>query len=498
MAKIKAFLKSRKAKKGSIAAVITAVVLAVVILVNVAAGLLVGRFPALKLDMTSSGTYQLQSDTVEYLSQLDKDINIYVLLTEESFKAGRSAYTGGEYFVQANELLKRMEAASSHVKLSYIDLSSNPTFTSKFEDVDWTSNGANNIIIVECGGEHTALEIEDCFTYDESSQYIQYGYYEYTSTTIEQAVITGVLYITSDEKIGVDFVKGSGVSENYYTPLKKLLEQNAYKVNEINLLTEEPSADSDIVVLYGPNVDLSEASVKKLEDWLDNNGERGKTLIYIPYDDKTDTPNINELVETYGMKVSEGFAFCAAYDHMVSDQYTFIADYNNDTYTEHLKNASTPVVVGYSKAVEITDKNTASPLLSVESSAGVVPFDGEEGKTFEDYLSKDGVNLAAVGAKSNDDGNESKIAIFGSPGMFSSGFLATASFNNSNYIVNFCNTVTNRGDMGITITSNSAGSTELGSITQSTATVMGIIFIGAVPATVLIIGLIVYIRRRGK
>ena len=72
------------------------------------------------------------------------------------------------------------------------------------------------------------------------------------------------------------------------------------------------------------------------------------------------------------------------------------------------------------------------------------------------------------------------------------------SYNNANYIVNFCNTVTNRGDMGITIKSAGTDEKELGVTNASTVIAVGTIFIGVIPVIILIIGLVVFIRRRIK
>lgn len=496
--RIKAFLKSRKAKKGSIAVVIVAAAIAVVILLNIVAGLLVERFPNLKLDMTASGSYQLQNDTKDYLSQLDKDITLNVLVKENTFKGGMNAYTGAQYFVQANELLKKMAAESGNITLKYIDLTTNPTFTAKYKDIDWTSNTANNLILVTSGDDYTALTLDDCFEYDKSSAYIQYGYYEYTATKIEQAVVTGILDVTAKEKIGIDIITGSGENEEAFEALKTLLEKNAYKVNTVNLLTEDLNSDSKVAVLYAPTVDLSEKSAEKLNNWLDNNGDYGKNLIYIPINEQTDTPNINEIVKNYGMKISDGIGFCMSQSYVISDQYTFVTDYNNDTYTTSLKNAKIPVAVRDSRDIEILDESVAKPLLSVSDTAGVVPFDADDSKTYQDYLKKDGINVAAIGTKTNEDGTANTVAVFGSPVMFLSTYLDTNSFNNANYIVNYCNTVTNRGDLCITIVSAKADAGELGTITAGTTVTAGIIFIGAVPLVVLIIGLIVFIRRRTR
>ncbi len=121
----------------------------------------------------------------------------------------------------------------------------------------------------------------------------------------------------------------------------------------------------------------------------------------------------------------------------------------------------------------------------------------EDTSTAEDYLKADGINVAAIGSVAGEDNKKSNIAVFGSPIMFLSGYL-DASYNNSNYIINLCNTVTDRGDMGRTIASASSGDGELGTVTAATTTIVSIIFIGAVPLIILVIGLVVFIRRRKK
>ncbi len=493
--RIKAFFKSRKAKKGSAAVIILAAALAIVILVNIITGLLVERFPNLKFDMTTSGTYQLQKETVDYINKLDQDITLNVLVTEKTFKSGMNAYDGAQYFVQANELLKKMAAQSSHVTLKYIDLSANPTFTNKYKNVDWNSSDSNTLMIIESGDNYTALSLDECFTIDTTSQYYQYGYTIYTATTIEQAVVTGMLEVTTGKRTEIDFATGSGESEDAYSALKNLLKQNAYNVKDVNLLTQKPNKEAKALVLYAPTVDLSDDSVAKVEKWLNNNGKYGRNLIYIPLNSAVKTPNIDALLKKYGLKVSNGLGFCTNSQYVINSYYTFITDYNNDTYKKGLKNPDVPVVVSDTRDVEIADKSLASPLLSVESGAGVVPFNSDGKGKASDYLKSDGINAAAIGSSSSTDDNKSNIVVFGSPMMFLSSYLNT-SYNNANYVVNICNQITNRGDMGITITSAKQDNGQLGTVTESTTALVSIIFIGAIPIIILLIGLAVFIRRR--
>ncbi|MCH5303529.1 MAG: GldG family protein, partial [Ruminococcus sp.] len=499
--KLKALLKSRKAKRGSVAVAITAIFICIIVLLNFITGLLVERFPSLQFDMTASQTYQLQNDTQEYISQLDKDITLYVLVRESTFKSGMSAGSGSQYFVQADKLLRKMAAKSPNVSLKFIDLSANPTFTGKYENIDWTSETANNLIVVDAGDSYTALSLEDCFDYD-SETLSYYGYYAYTGTKIEQAVITGILDVTTTDKVGVDIITGSGETEDIYSALQTLLKQNAYSTEEINLTTQNLRNSSKIAILYAPTVDLSEEAVKKLTEWLDNDGEKGRTLIYLPMDLDTSTPNLDGLLSEYGMEVSDGLSFCTSPQYYVQTPFMFLTDYNNDTYTADLKNAGIPTIVYNSRNIEIKSEDTASPLLSIETSAGVIPFSVDVSefsseKDFEKYK-KSSLNLAAIGTKTSEDGNSSNVAVFGSPYIFASSFLNTTSYNNTNYIINFCNTVTDRGDMGITINSAAVDEGELGITNTSTIIAAGVIFIAVIPIIVLLIGLVMYIRRRNK
>ena len=64
--------------------------------------------------------------------------------------------------------------------------------------------------------------------------------------------------------------------------------------------------------------------------------------------------------------------------------------------------------------------------------------------------------------------------------------------------MNIVNTVSDKQDSGITIESKSLDNKELGVTDITTSNLLTIIFIVVVPAIVLIIGIVVWIRRRNK
>ena len=166
---IKAFLKSRKARHGSLAVVLVIAAVALVVVLNIVVGLLVERFPNLQMDLTSNSAYALSDDAEDFMSHLDKDVNMYILSPENDFVGN------GEYFVQAKNLLEKMEAASNgKFTVSYIDTTSNPSFTNKYKNIDWSSK--DTMAVMECGDRYQGVKTDDCFTYDE--QYLSAGYYQ--------------------------------------------------------------------------------------------------------------------------------------------------------------------------------------------------------------------------------------------------------------------------------------------------------------------------------
>ncbi len=485
---LKAFLKSRKARYGAVATGIVLGTVAIVIVINIIVGLLVERFPELKLDLTANSAYALNEDTVDYMSHLDKDVTVYILSTEDGF------IKNGEYFVQAKNLLEKIESSSNDkLKIEYVDTASNPSFTQKYTNVDWTSS--KNIALVVCGEQYKALTLEDCFEYDEQS-YSTYGYYNFTGTKVEQAVITAVLNVTTENKIVVDILKGN--QEADYSAITTLLNNNAYQVNEITLLTADIDKDAQFVVLYAPSVDLDDTAIKKLSDWLENGGKYGKNLLYVPSSQNTNTPNLNAFLEEWKLRLSDGYVFETSQDHLLNgvSEFAFITDYT-EYYKDKLKNPDVPVVTLQSRGITVTDEATAHSLLNTTDKAGIMPYNPPEDWKYNDAVTGKTISVAAESVKSGNDA-ESRVIVFGSDKIFSQQFLSINSFNNSAFLVNIFNTVGKKSDDSVTIESKSLNNTELGVTDAGTAAVMFVVFVIVIPVVILVIGLVTWLRRRNK
>lgn len=489
--KFKKFMKSRKAKHGTVAMAITALVIVMVIVLNIIIGLLVNRFPDLELDLTSNNSFALQDDTIDYVSHLNNDVTVYILMEKDKFESQ------GTYFVQAQKMLNKMASKSDgKMKIKYVDLTSNPSFTSNYPNVDWQSSSANNIVLVESGKQYKVLTLTDCFEYDEQT-YNYYGTYSFTGTKIEQAVVTAILNVTTDDKVVVDMIKGN--NEQDYSSLKSLLENNAYQVNDVSLATGDFDKDAKVAIMYAPSVDLDEKIVEKLSTWLSNDGKYGRSLIYVPTADMGEMPNLDDFLKEWGMSIDRGYVFETDETALVNanSPYAFTVSYG-DYYKDNLKNSKIPVVVSESHAVNITDENTAHALLKTTNKAGVLPIDADKSWDYKDAITGNGENVAAEGVMTNEDKKSSKVVVFGSYVMFSDTIMQYNSFNNSAYFMNVINTIADKEDVGITIESKSVDNTELGITDVATQNTMLVVFVIVIPIAILVAGFVFWLRRRNR
>lgn len=489
--KFKKFMKSRKAKHGTVAMAITALVIVMVIVLNIIIGLLVNRFPDLELDLTSNNSFALQDDTIDYVSHLNNDVTVYILMEKDKFESQ------GTYFVQAQKMLNKMASKSDgKMKIKYVDLTSNPSFTSNYPNVDWQSSSANNIVLVESGKQYKVLTLTDCFEYDEQT-YNYYGTYSFTGTKIEQAVVTAILNVTTDDKVVVDMIKGN--NEQDYSSLKSLLENNAYQVNDVSLATGDFDKDAKVAIMYAPSVDLDEKIVEKLSTWLSNDGKYGRSLIYVPTADMGEMPNLDDFLKEWGMSIDRGYVFETDETALVNanSPYAFTVSYG-DYYKDNLKNSKIPVVVSESHAVNITDENTAHALLKTTDKAGVLPIDADKSWDYKDAITGNGENVAAEGVMTNEDKKSSRVVVFGSYIMFSDTIMKYNSFNNSAYFMNVINTIADKEDVGITIESKSIDNTELGITDVATQNTMLVVFVIVIPIAILVAGFVFWLRRRNR
>lgn len=492
----KGFMKSIGARKGAVSILLTILFIAAVVLVNIVLSAVTDRYP-LYIDVTENAYYQLQQETKDYLADINKPVNIYILEKETDFESGSS--NNYKYFVQANKLLHAMENSSDNIELHYIDLTSDPTFTTPYPQIDWTKS---HIALISSGELYRAVDLTDMFTFDQE-QYYYYGYTVITGQNVEQAMMTAIMNVTTEDKTKVTVLSGQG--EQDLTAFTTLLENNAYEVEQVSLLNGSIAKDSEYVIIYDPDVDIDESIYTTLTEWLDNDGKYGHNLIYFPNDqhELKDFSNLNALLADYGMEIQYGYIYESDDNYVVPgmNHYLSIFDYSEDTaYTDGLRNASIPVVMNLTMPITVTDDTVAAPLLKSSEKSFLLPKDlaEEDAADFEpDYKA---LNGAAIGQHNDgtEDGKSSSVVVIGSYEAVTVNYLSISSYNNAAYFVNLFNTLSDRDDVSVVIEGKDPSANELGVTSMNDIAFPSILVRFIIPIAVLIAGIIIWIRRRHK
>lgn len=492
----KSFLKSRGARRGTLSIVFTALFIAAVVLVNIILSAVTDRFP-LYLDVTANSSYKLQPETTAFTATVDKPVSIYVLQKETDFESGDS--TNYKYYVQANKLIHAIADSSDNIELHYEDITANPTFTADYPRIDWTTD---HIALVVSGDLYRALDITDLFTYDQE-QYYYYGTYVITQQKVEQAIVTAMMNVTAEDKTKVMLLSGQG--EQDMTAFATLLENNAYEVETVSLLNGEISDDTEFIIIFDPDVDITADIYTTLTDWLYNDGKFGHHLIYFPNDQHkvADYENLNALIGEYGMSLSDGYIYENSEDYLIPgyNHYISIFDYSDDTtYTDDLRNPSIPVVMSLTVPVTVTDDQLASPLLQSSEKSFYFPKDLDEESAESFDPSPEVLNGAAIGIRNDgtEDGMDSSVTVVGSYDAVTSSYLGISSYNNAAYFINLFNTLSDREDVSVIIEGKDPSANGLGVTSVSDIAFPAVLVRFIIPIAVLAVGLIIWIRRRHR
>lgn len=455
-------------------------------LLNVVVLQLAQRY-TLSTDLTANAAYEAGAETKSLLTSLNKDVEIFVLSTEDSFG-------GSPYLIQAQRMMEQYPKLSSRVKLNYVDYVSDPTFASKYPDLTL----AEGNVLVTCDGRVKQLQLSSLFNYT----YTQAGSVTILSSRTEEALTSAIVYVISDEQVRVAMLTGNGVAD--MPAFTALLTDNNYTLSTVNLTTDELDSSYDLAVLLAPQIDLSEDVLRKLDDFLYNGGTYGKTLFYAADVTQDALPNLEAFLKEWGIAIGDGAVFetTAALTYQYQPYYP-VAQYVDEAYKKMLIDSSTPVLMPLSRPLEVLfafkDNNYNEVLLQFGETSGVRPSGAQDSFAVE-QAEKWGPMPALVMASKRINNTEgvvqfrSNLLVSASTAMLDAFSIQNTSLSNSEYMLNLFNTLFARTDVVNIQPKSLAGDTL--SITTAQASTLGILLAGVLPLLILAAGVVIWLVRR--
>lgn len=496
----------RSFRHGTLSVVLTVLFVAAVVVLNVIVGLISERFDT-TADLTDSGFYTMDEDTENYLKNtLSGDVNITVLATESDFEAQ------GTYFKQVNELLKKMNMASSHISLDYIDLNQNPNYSAQFKGETLSAG----YIVVESPvtGRHRILTRGDYLavnssvsSYDSAliEQYIQYyGSSVIEGSNIEQAAVSAMMYVSNNDLVRVAFTEGYGEADS--SALRKALERNGYDVLTINLTTDDIPDDVDFVVVFGPKYDIDNENLSKLDRFADNGGEYGKSVFYFASVDQEKTPNIDAFLADWGFEIGYSAVGQSDSNYLLSSYTSFahLQQIQDTPYTSTTYGSPLYTFGAYLRPIkQLWDDGARGGveqkvLMTTFDNAFLCPLDLTDEGDFSLETAESGTFIdAAVAYRVHSSTQKlSQLAVFGSTELASSNFMSTSNANNQDFFVNLFNYISGK-ETGIIIKSKSVTAPTF-EMNAQTANTLAVVLCLVVPVAVIVLGIVIWVRRRHR
>lgn len=432
-------------------------------------------------DLSDNKLYGLSEQTQTILNGLDRQVRIHVL-TDETALA-----TSNEYMAQLYQTLQAY-GAYPHVEVDYVDLTLQPTFAKQYPDLTLSDNE----VIVESEERVQLLELTQMLQTTTSLNESSYT----TSTTIsgsvaEQKLTNAVMFVTAQKLVTVSVL--TGFSDRDPAGIKQLLTDNSFQVKQQSLITDEIDPEADIAVLYGLQRDISEPVLQKLDTWLDNDGQQGKTFLIFADESAPQLQTVDAFLREWGIEAGSGLAVEQENSKYYFYPYYPVAQFGESEYAERFAQRNNPIVMPFTKPVyscATTGNYQVTPLLTFSDSASVLDADGAVTQT------ETAISAIQLSCHTNygTQTNRSYLVYSGSWQAFSASILTDSTFLNAEYLLNLLNSLTNRENVVDIVTKDFSEPAH--ALTSQQVTTRIIVFAAVLPLCILCAGLLVFLRRR--
>lgn len=451
---IKNIAGSKKLKYGSYAAITTIITIAIILLIKNFFALLPES--SRQIDLSASHIYDIDETTEKILADLDKDVDIIIIAEPQSIDT------------RISKFIQLYDDASGKVTVTTIDPVVYPSVLTKY-------NTSGDTVVIRCEetGKQTSVSFDDIIVYDQY-YYYYYGQIYETEFDGEGLITSAINYVTSDNNNIVYLMEGHGESSLNST-ITELLSKSNFETSTVNLLTDGGIPDEcSLLVSYAPQKDFSKDEYELLTEYLENGGN----LMIIAGTSVSETPNIEALLNSHGLKRVDGMIADTTRYYM-NNPYIFFPVYGSHEVTKSLDSNILLYNACGMEEIETTDDNlTVTPLLSTSSGGVAVTEENQQRGTY------------MIGAISESAG---KLTVITCPELIEEEVLTNYSnLDNQQF---FMNAITNNYEDAENI-SIPAVSLEITYNTPSHGGIWSMLFIFLIPVLIIINGVVKCILRR--
>ncbi len=468
-------VKAFKAGAYSTGLIVAAV--AVTVVLNMVVGQLPSSWKA--LDLTGNKLYSLSDQTKEYVKGMTEDVTIYVLVNEDN----EDTVLG--------QTLDRYQDLSQHIQVQYVDPIQNPRFHTQYT----SGSVSTNSLIVVSDRRSKVIDADDIYV--ASYDFDGYNYSSSITGYDGEGQITSALdYVLSDNVPMVYMTEGHGELD-LSSSFKSSLDKENVEYETINLMDYETVPETAAcLVINGPSSDLSQDDRDKVIAYLDRGG---KVILVLGYREVA-TPNVDALLAYMDLSIADGLVVEENQNNYYQVPFYLLPTVAANSYTTGIY-GNYYVFAPYSQGILIPEEQedgdvcyndflrTSSDAYSMRNFAEATEYGRQEGDIEGPF------SLGVEAVKTLEDG-EATMVVYSSDQLFTDS--ASLMVGGANQML-FTNTISHFVDHEVTV-SIPAKDYEVSTLMLSSrsALTLGLITMILLPLSSLIIGFVIWLRRRKR
>ena len=472
-------MKKIKLKMSVMSVIITAVVIACVVIVNFIVGVIADIKP-MKIDLTKDKIYEFSNQTKDVMKNLDREINAYAIIP---------ASDTSETKAYMEQYLEKYASLNKKFKVQYVDPYVDTAFMDKYATESMQLDVGT--IIIESGKNREIITSDQFFTgnYFDDTTYID----------IEKRITNAIMLVTeqiSESNIYFDVMHTTEDYRQYSMMIGAFLKGEGYSCEIVDMRTEGIPENADIIICISPRYDYTENEINELNKFLSNGGK----FIVLGREGLSPLKNLDALLLEWGIKLNYDYVIEPDVNSSIANSAGLpvpIAKYEGQhTITEKLAYSDMHLVMPNTMSVSVVKSTNGSDpmrLLTTSEKAyskkSLNTLDKEAGDA------EGPLGLAAISIKI--EKKASGVMVVGSvDGFLSQIYEGDGSYLNIDFLLNSLSYL-GGAEKSMDIRAKQITPEEM-VVTQKQYAVINVMLVWIIPILIILLGLVIWLRRRFK
>lgn len=472
---LKKSFSSRRFKMGGYQTLVMVIVIVLVIILN----LVVNKLD-ITIDLSSDQKYTLTEESKKLAENVKDSVKMYYMCSE------------GSENVMIEKVLNQYDGLGN-IEVIQKDPVIYPGFAKQYTEEDIAEN---DVIVVNETKDRNEIVKSSAMVV----QSMDYSSYSATYTLDAEGQLTAALQkLTSESGVKLYYTSGHNETppDENFTDLmtKSNIDAQEFATASLSGVPE----DCNVLMINAPQYDFSEDEYKSISEYLKNGG---KAVFFLNAMTAEKMTNYEKLLADYGVYAAEGYVSDA--EGAMSKQYPYVL---TPTIQEHDimaevgdKQVVVPVSKGMTVQSDVRSTLTITPLLQTTGSA-FSKVDLKADPSVQDKNDIEGPFSVGVAIKdvytenTKGAGNATEIVVFGSGDVAAADFIATNQFGNRTMLLNTISYLSGSKTTTLAIPKRSLDEESV-VIEQGDRIFFTVLLVVLIPLALLVIGFVIWFRRR--